>query len=136
MRAHHASHLVGGRVWLLGGEGASDEDTSPRPLSTVLEFDPALDRFTSATALLEARSLAASVGAADGSILLFGGQSAGGALTASAEAYVPGAGPRRIASLDAGCELHTATLLADGRILVIGGELSDGDYRSSVLRYE
>lgn len=105
-------------------------------MSTVLAFDPALDRFTNTTALLEARSLAACVSATDGSILLFGGQSEGRAITASAEAHVPGAGPSRIACLDAGCELHRATPLADGRILVIGGELSEGGCRSSVLRYE
>ncbi|WP_425259778.1 Kelch repeat-containing protein [Rubrivivax sp. RP6-9] len=135
-RAHHTSHCAGGRVWLLGGEGAAPEDPMPRPLSGVLVFDPALGRFATATALREARSRHAGVATPDGGMLLFGGLGAAGVPIASAEEVRPGAAPRGLAGLDAGCELHTATLLADGGVLVVGGETPGGAYRCAVLRYD
>lgn len=135
LRAHHVSHLVDGRVWLLGGETVAGGDRAPQPLASVIAFDPANDRFTPAAALRLPRAAAASVSTPSGSILLLGGRSSSGH-TATAEEYFAGSGPRQAASLNAGCELHTATLLTDGRILVVGGEAADIGYRSATTRYD
>jgi hypothetical protein len=136
LRAHHASHLVDGRVWLLGGETALAGDGSPQPLASVLAFDPADDRFVPAAALLVPRAGAASVHTPSGSILLLSGRNADFGHTATVEEYFPGAGPRRAESLNVGCELHTGTLMSDGRILVVGGEAADSGYRSATIRYD
>jgi hypothetical protein len=135
-RALHASHVVDGRVWLLGGETVAAGDASPQPLASVLAFDPATDRFTPASDLHLPRAAAASVSTPSGSILLLGGRGANEGHTATVEEYFPGAGARLAESLDAGCELHTATLLSDGRILVVGGEAPDIGYRSALIRYD
>ncbi len=133
-RAHHASLVLDGRVWLLGGETVA-ADLSPRPLGSVLSFDPANERFTPAGDLLLPRAGAASVSTTSGSILLVAGRSSSG-YTATAEEYFPSTGSRRADSLNAGCEMHTATLLVDGRILVVGGEAADIGYRSATMRYD
>lgn len=57
------------------------------------------------------------------------------AYVGTVEAFGADRGGAELAPLDAERALHTATLLADGRILVVGGEGTGGPYRRTTLLY-
>jgi len=137
LRASHAAHAQpDGRVLILGGETTPAGSNEITPLASVLRFDPASGAFTQLAPLAAARTWSASVMVPDGRVFLFGGQSAMPRYTASAECYDPVSGGRTIASLDGERALHTATRLADGRILIAGGEAWGAGYTDTLLRYE
>lgn len=67
----------------------------------------------------------------DGSLLVIGGRSSSSpnASTATVERYVPGAKQAvELGSLITGRENHTATLLADGSVLVVAGKIGGRRY--------
>lgn len=137
MRASHAAHPYGaGQVLILGGETVAPGSDAIQPLASVLRFDAASNTFTDLQPLASPRTWAASVGLPGGAVLLFGGQRELPQYTASAEYYDPLSGGRAIAALDGERALHTATLLASGRVLIAGGEARDGTYTTTVQLYE
>lgn len=137
LRASHAAHAQpDGRVLILAGETTPPGGNEITPLASVLRFDPASGAFTQLAPLAAARTWSASVMVPDGRVFLFGGQSALPRYTASAECYDAASGGRPIANLDGERALHTATRLADGSILIAGGEAWGGGYTNTLLRYE
>lgn len=116
--AHQATELPDGTVLFTGGMGASGV------LATAQVYDPVTGVRPAGT-LATARMLHAAVALADGRVLLTGGLPAAGSdtyATASAELFDPATG-RFTATGGMGEPRtgHTATRLADGRILVCGG---------------
>ena len=77
----------------------------------------------------------AAVVAGDGSVRLFGGETAGGVISASAERYSPAAGGAALTAMPAPRRSPTVTRLADGRLLILGGENGVGPL-DTVLLYE
>jgi hypothetical protein len=91
-------------------------------------YDPATRRWTGTGSLRQARGAGHTATLlADGRVLVAGGQCDGtcwqhGSATARAEVYDPRRGSwTEVAPMSAARYLHTATLLADGRVLVAGG---------------
>lgn len=131
-RSQHAAHrLSDGSVLLLGGELVDGT-----PTKSVLRFDPATMRITPVAELTVARTLARSVVTPDDCVLLFGGQVDAAGHTATAESYRLGAGGTPIAALTGARAFHAAHRLRDGRILIVGGENSDGTFAAQVQIFE
>jgi hypothetical protein len=130
---HTATLLADGRVLILGGlAGGLAVD-----LAEV--FDPGTGTFTPVDATLLDRWAHASVAMSDGRVLVtggFGGGTFGGARREveilDAESLQQGSGPlgglavTRVAALRTGRAGHTASLLANGLVLLAGGIDSDG----------
>lgn len=132
-RAMHAAHrLADGRVWVLGGELRTD--TGFQPLDTVLVFDPATQTLQPQGRLDTPRSLVRSLLGADGQVRLFGGFTAGEPAARSASRYGPAAAA--LAAMPAGRAWHTVTPLADGRVLILGGDDAQGGAAGGGLIYE
>ncbi|WP_437806597.1 kelch repeat-containing protein [Sorangium sp. So ce1078] len=118
---HTATLLGDGRILIAGGEG-------PAPLAEVELYDPITDSWTAAAAMNNARTGHTATVLGDGRVLVAGGQwepEWDGDRTDpidSVELYDPitdswtAAAPLRSAR-----HHHTATLLDDGRVLVVGG---------------
>lgn len=124
---HSAVLLADGRVLVCGG--VVDWQSSPTGITASSElYDPRTGTWTPAAAMREQRWYHAAVVLADGRVLVAGGYGAGGASFAldSAELY----DPRTDSWLSAGTmcvphRLHTATLLTNGQVLVVGGWLEE-----------
>ena len=113
-----------------GGYGFTLEATSTILASTVsTESEPfGLQGFCEATSMGSARLGATLTRLADGRVLVVGGASQADSFTpphASAEIFDPATGNwTATGSLNVARSLHTATLLADGRVFVAGGSAS------------
>ena len=120
---HTATLLADGRVLVVGGEGGS------APLASVEQYDPQANRWGPAQSLGLARSGHSATLLPSGEVLVVGGTIApSGALgtTATVELYDPVAGRWRSGpSLNQARSGQTATLLATGQVLVVGGETLD-----------
>ena len=120
-RVFHASALLNdGRVLVLGGF-----DNGLRTLSSTEIYDPVTQVWSLAADMLEARSFPTASVLQDGRVLVIGGSHTGAgpaAMRKTAEIYDPRtdtwAPAGRIEISRAG---HSATLLRDGRVLVVGG---------------
>ena len=131
---HTATLLDDGRVLIVGGQGPPMEGRSSALASTEL-FDPAVNTFLRSNDMGEARTNHAAVKLADRSVLVMGGSGGpnGDLSLSTAEVFDPargawsGVGP--LAQARTG---HTATLLADGRVLVAGGESASRGTRRSL----
>jgi hypothetical protein len=135
VRAHQVALLhTDGSVLLIGGETWDGQAALPR--AEVWRFDPQTDSFSARPPLAQARTLAAGVGLRNGQVLLFGGQTDPTRHAASAERYNPASGGVAIAALDQERAYLSASRLADGRVLVAGGETLDGGIASRLLMYE
>ena len=118
---HTATTLRDGRVLIAGGY-----DADQVPLSSAELYDPATDSFSLTGAMAVGRGLHTATLLADGRVLIAGGGAASwvsasgsGAL---AELYDPKTGTfTPTGSMSTAREDHTATLLADGRVLIAGG---------------
>jgi hypothetical protein len=118
---HTATRLADGRVLVAGGFDAGD-----LPLASASLFDPTTGTFKPTGSMATARGLDTATLLADGRILIAGGGPANwvhpGPYLASAELYDPKTGTfSPTGSLPTPLEDHTATLLADGRVLITGG---------------
>ena len=116
-----ATALIDARVLVAGGY------YNRRPIDSVNLYDPATDTFTSTGSQRQARGFDTATRLADGRVLLVGGDSAewnfDGPYIASAEVYDPMTGTfGPTGSMATGRNLHTATRLLDGRILIAGGD--------------
>jgi Tol biopolymer transport system component len=110
-----ATRLADGRVLVTEGCG------------TVAElYDPATDTFTRTGSLSVNRASKTATLLADGRVLMAGGYDCGrggeDGIWPTAEIYDPATGTfSPTGSMHTGREFHTATLLADGRVLIAGG---------------
>ena len=133
---HTATALADGRVLVVGGYYGVHTSTALQTLATAEIYDPAADRWRLAAPLAAPRQRHTATLLRDGRVLVVGGAGKGGQLltaTATAEIYDPVAD--RWAATGA---LHTtrwdhqAIVLADGRIMVVGGreQVFGGSYTS------
>jgi hypothetical protein len=115
-RYAHTAVLFNGKVLIAGGAGSA-------ALASAELYDPAAGTFTSTGPLSTARQYftATLIGS---SVLEAGGLNSLGRLQ-STEQY-QGSGFLSAASMIAARAAHTATLLGDGSVLVIGGQGTDG----------
>jgi hypothetical protein len=120
-----ATLLDDGRVAVIGGfEGEAFEFGAPG-VGTIEIWDPPSRSFASAGSLVEPRGLHTAT-LHDGSILVVGGMDVEAgrlAMLASAEWWDPASSTTHAAaSLRVARSGHTATLLPDGRVLIVGGD--------------
>ena len=121
---HTATRLLDGRVLVVGGES-----TSGAMLASIEIFDPSSETWSSGGSLPVPICNHTATLLADGRVLVAGGgpsNSVGGpapsGIEASAWLYDPAAGAvSAAASMADARSAHTATLLPDGRVLVVGG---------------
>ncbi len=144
---HTSSVLTDGRVLVAGG--LDNKDT---PLASAVLYDPGTDTFSPTGSLATGRGMHTATVLADGRVLIAGGGRtnwvgtaiAGGSVTpydgaylASAELYDPQTGAfSPTGSLTTTREDHTATLLADGRVLIAGGHDFGWDAVASAELYD
>jgi hypothetical protein len=118
--AHRATLLADGRVLITGGQDATLLHTAGAEI-----YDPATRRFTPAGSLLTPRSDHTATLLKDGRVLIAGGATNGppdSQTVAAAELYDPARNVFTPAgSLHTARAKHSAALLQDGRVLIIGG---------------
>lgn len=119
-RYNHAATLLGdGRVLVVGGVGSATAEI----------YDPKAGTWSPTAAMRSIRNLATATLLGDGSVLVTGGSTSlshGGAI-ALAELYDPGAGKwTPIGNMAEARYGHTATLLREGTVMVVGG-VGNGD---------
>lgn len=123
-RFEHTATLLGdGRVLMVGGLGSVGDEIVP--LASAEIYDPAANAFIRTTDPAEGRANHAAALLGDGSVLVTGGAGGpnGDVSLASAEIFEPRqARWSNAESLAQGRSGHTATALADGGVLVAGGE--------------
>lgn len=126
--------LADGRVLQAGG---SDGHSTSEAATAV--FDPATGKWTASGALAEARRLHTLTRLADGRVLAAAGATGPVRIPvpglATAEIYDPAVGVwKSTGALATGRSGHSATLLADGRVLVAGGDAPRTSAVSGTLR--
>ena len=124
--AHTATLLLDGRVLLVGGA-----DTAGVISATCDLFDPLADTISAAASMGTARTQHTATLLADGRVLVVGGTNSIdpndplaslGSIVGTAEVYDPNLNTwTSVGSLPKPRLLHSASLLADGRVLVTGG---------------
>lgn len=123
---HTATRLDDGRVLIVGGY-----DNEDGALPSAVLYDPGANTFSPTGRLATARGYHTATLLSDGRVLITGGGPPGwpgsftgitGPFLASAELYDPRTGTfSPTGSMATPREVHTATLLADGRVLITGG---------------
>jgi hypothetical protein len=135
-RWHTATLLDDGRVLVAGGSRGADDLVLGAEL-----YQPATGSWTRTDDLEVGRQIHTATGLADGTVLVAGGfgPSPEFSRLASAELYAPRAKGAerwtRTADLLQGRGIHTATLLADGRVMVAGGSGAQGTVLASAELY-
>jgi hypothetical protein len=118
--AHRATLLADGRVLITGGQ-----DATLRHVASAEIYNPATRRFTPAASLLTPRSDHTATLLKDGRVLITGGATNGPPdrqTVAVAELYDPAKNVFTAAgSLHTARAKHSAALLQDGRVIIIGG---------------
>jgi Galactose oxidase, central domain/Kelch motif len=120
---HTATLLQNGKVLVTGGKGIDERAFSPAVGPAEL-YDPASGTFSPTGTLNVLRLSHTATLLPNGNVLIAGGNNpnASTGVLASAELYDAVAGSFSvIGSLVAGRELHTATLLPNGKVLIAGG---------------
>ena len=115
---HTATLLQDGRVLVVGGIGKGGI-----PLATAEIYDPSTRKWASAAPMRLSRSGHTATRLADGRVLVAGGFGAElpGVELNSTEIYDPATDSWVLtAAMDEPRALHTATLLSDGRVLIVG----------------
>ena len=133
---HTATLLKDGRVLIAGGASNQNSDF----LASAEVYDPKTDTFWPTGSLATARESQTATALPDGRVLMIGGDQGcvrgECAIVPSIEIYDPGRGvfspAGKLATLRAG---HTATLLHDGRVLIVGGQDAKGHPLTSVEVY-
>ncbi len=131
---HTATLLQNGKVLIVGGVPLD----SANPTSTAELYDPATGSFTVTGGMTTAREEHTATLLADGKVLIVGGESPGTGSsglqnTATAEVYDPSSGLfSTTGSMTEARNLHTASLLQDGTVLIAGG----GDNSSTAEIYD
>lgn len=134
---HTATVLPDGSVLVVGG---SEQDAS---LASAERWDPATGTFQSAGELATARALHTATALPDGSVLVMGGLATGAnpdaepVLSDVVERYDPATSTfSEAGTLTEPRAGHTATLLPDGRILVVGGITAAGATLATAELYD
>ena len=134
---HAAAMLFDGRVLITGGDG-NDPDTAP--LATEI-FDPATGQFSSGGDLRTARDSHAAITLTEGRVLVIGGelppQLAGSGGVGGTEIFDPAtgqwsAGPALVPAFFGA----TVTMLTNGKILIFGGQNTDGWPQAAAALFE
>jgi N-acetylneuraminic acid mutarotase len=128
-----ATLLRDGHVIVVGGDGPGDPVLASAEL-----YDPTGGSWTATGSLITARDLFMSTLLADGKVLVAGGfqgsDATGFTFIESAELFDPKTGSwTHAGDITVPRIMLTATLLADGRVLVAGGLLADGVTSSAEL---
>ncbi len=140
-RQHHtATLLLDGRVLVVGGRGADGLST----LASCELFDPKKSRWSTCAPLAVARSHHAATALEDGRLLVTGGtthESIEGqnrfVALGSVELYDPKKNAwTTLAPMTDARNGHTATLLLDGTVLVVGGAREQRQHLTSVERFD
>lgn len=123
---YSATLLLDGRVLISGGYILNPESRQERSdIPTAELYDPRTGQFTQTGAMIDPRNNAAAARLADGRVLVAGGSSYekdGSGSLASAESYDPATAKFSAAgTMTTAREMHSATLLLDGRVLIAGG---------------
>ena len=130
-----ATLLLDGRVLIIGGA----HSFAGRELPSAELYDPLTDAWSSTGEMTTPRSASTATLLRDGSVLVAGGSDPIGGFKAmdTAERYDPASGTwTTTASLSTARYGQTATLLADGTVLVAGGHGTGGfNYLTSAERY-
>ncbi len=138
---HTATLLLDGHVLVAGGFIDPDRRSlNSRPTNEAEVYDSSTNMWSPTGSMAEVRGMHTATLLRDGRVLVVGG-SAGLAeglsevVLASAELYDPAIGTwSEAASMAEGRARHAATLLADGRVLVLGGErLVPGDEPDTIV---
>jgi hypothetical protein len=131
--AHTATRLADGRVLIAGGA-----DYQARAVASAELYDPKTGSFSPTGSMTTARAFQTATLLSDGRVLIAGGSPAAWGTTsklASAEIYDPGTGAfTATGPMTQERDFHTATLLADGRVLLAGGSgISSEDLTSAEI---
>jgi hypothetical protein len=117
---HTATPLADGRVLLAGGF------QSDVPVASTEVYEPTSGSFSATAPMAVVRVWDTATRLSDGRVLITGGNPVEwyftGAMHASAQLFDPNTGTfSPTGSMATGRNLHTATLLRDGRVLIVGG---------------
>lgn len=132
--AHSASLLQSGKVLVVGGRNDTEA------LVTTELYNPVTNSWTAGTALDSARSDHTATMLSNGTVLVIGGKNSAGEALNNVVLYTPAASgpgawiPKK--NLTTARYAHTATLLSDGRVLVVGGKNTAGDSLTDVTIYD
>jgi hypothetical protein len=121
---HTATLLANGKVLVAGGQGDLSSVGAYVDYATAEVYDPAAGTFSAAGSLSIARLAHSATLLSDGTVLVAGGynHASGNTYLASAEVYEPASGTfSAVAPMIDARYGHTATTLADGRVLLAGG---------------
>lgn len=138
---HTATRLRDGRVLIVGGRGLD----ALRTLATAEVFDPKTKKWSAAARLSHGRAQHTATLLGDGRVFVTGGtthESTEGGLSrfvavASAEMYEPQKNVwLTVEAMHEPRNGHSATLLADGRVLVVGGAKSQRSHLASVELFD
>ena len=132
---HTATLLADGKVLIAGGD---DGTTS---LTDSELYDPAIAKFRETGALNFARDRCTATLLASGKVLIAGGiqllPDGSGGILDTAELYDPVTGSSSLTgTMTSSREMHTATLLPDGRVLINGGVSNDGGVLDTAEIYD
>lgn len=121
-REHTATRLPDGQVLLAGGKDLTGQTGAT--LASAEKYDPVSDRWTPAGSMATPRESHTATLLVDGRVLVAGGSRATLAdlRATSADLYEPTTNTwSPAARMNADRKQHSATLLGDGRVLVVGG---------------
>jgi uncharacterized delta-60 repeat protein len=137
---HTATLLPNGKVLVAGGSSNTPFPPLPPPLASAELYDSATGTWTVTGTMTAARWSPTATLLPDGTVLVVGGYNDSSGYLSSAEYYhhyyLPGHwvwGWTLTGSLNNGRAYHTATLLANGKVLVAGGETDYVTYRDAQL---
>lgn len=116
---HSATKLPDGRVLIAGGFDMVNSSVGPHAQMEI--FDPTTNQFQVVSSMIDARFWHCALSLPNGDVLFLGGVGTNNALYAS-EAFVPSAnGNYPVGSMNSIRANHTATLAAEGRVVIVGG---------------
>lgn len=140
-QSHTATLLKDGRVLVVGGRGADGLST----LASCEIYEPKKNKWTACTPLTTGRSHHTATALSDGKVLVVGGSaqqvgpdgSSRSVAIASCELYDPKANKwSPVPAMNDARNGHTATLLVDGSVLVVGGARENRLHLNSVERFD